>query len=222
MRLVAYSGYDEKNSAIDEHLASMLPARRRAKMTYIPSAFNVPNHEFKYVQSVYKDYGIVDISVFHADLPFDKLQLKSILKSDLVYLSGGNTFYFLKSLRRAGLLEVLIKYVTDGGILAGLSAGAIILTPSILTASFPDFDRDDNLVKLPKKDWKALNLLNFEIFPHFSREPEYHRELLRASKLTSTPILGLPDGSGIIVDGQITTYFGSVWCYTQGRSIKLT
>ena len=57
---------------------------------------------------------------------------------------GGNTFYFIKHLRRSGIFNRLIEYANNGGILTGLSAGAIMTTPNIMTASFPPWDRDDN------------------------------------------------------------------------------
>ena len=63
--------------------------------------------------------------------------LSELLKSDLIFLGGGNTFYFLKHLKSTGLIDELKTFAANGGVLCGLSAGAIIMTPHVHTASFP-------------------------------------------------------------------------------------
>lgn len=61
----------------------------------------------------------------------------------MVYLSGGNTFHYPLHLRRSGLIHALRDFADRGGVLAGLSAGAILATPHIGLAAHPDFDRDE-------------------------------------------------------------------------------
>jgi dipeptidase E len=113
----------------------------------------------------------------------------------------------------------LIKFVQRGGVLAGLSAGAILMTPTIMTASYPKFDRDDNIVGIRSMD--AMNLVQFEFFPHYTPEPEYARELKKQSKLLKYPIYGVSDGGGITMDNGCLSFFGDVWGYFAGKQFDV-
>ena len=218
MKLVLYSGYDENNSALDSALVDLI-GKSNPKVTFIPSAHHVPEHEYKYFCETFIDHGIKNVSIFNIDQPYSNAQLQKALTSDLIYLSGGNTFYFLKSIRRQRFDLELKNFVKLGGVLAGLSAGSILMTPTIETASYPKFDRDDNNVGI--LDLAALNLVNFEFFPHFDGEPEYAKELLKQSKKVSWPIYGVSDGGGILVRDESISFYGEVWGFISGRCFVL-
>jgi dipeptidase E len=65
------------------------------------------------------------------------------------------------------MLPLLKKFIQDGGILTGLSAGAIMMTETIEMAGYPPFDCDENEDNL--KNLKSLNLVDFYFFPHSTR-----------------------------------------------------
>jgi dipeptidase E len=220
MKLVLYSGYDEDNDSLDREVVRLIQ-KPNPTVTFIPSAHYVPEYEYRYFCDTFSDYGINNIQVFNVDQPYSASQAAQILKSDMIYLSGGNTFYFLKALRSHGFDVDLVRYVQRGGVLSGLSAGAIVMTKTIETASYPRFDRDENLVGLPQTQWSALGLCNFDFFPHYDAEPEYAKELLKASKKLTRPIYGVADGGGIVVQESRLSFFGDVWCYVSGREFKL-
>ena len=146
--------------------------------------------------------------------------LKRALKSDIIHLSGGNTYHFLNALRKSGLIEHLRDFAFKGGVISGLSAGGIMLTPSIQTASFPDFDKDDNEIGL--RSYKALSLVNFEFFPHYINTKRYNEPLLKHSRKTNRPIFALPDGSGILVNHEDTQFLGEAFCFHAGRKFKIS
>lgn len=90
---------------------------------------------------------------------FKNPDLNLIKSADTVVLMGGNTFYLAKKLKELNLKSILKKKK-----LMGISAGSIVLTKSLGLANYPRCSRDHN-------SWgkqKSLNLLNFEIYPHFS------------------------------------------------------
>ena len=116
-------------------------------------------------------------------------------------------------------MKELKKFVDRGGVLGGLSAGAIMMTPSIATASFPDFDRDENDVGI--RNLNALNLMPFEFFPHYLNSRKYIEELNEHSILSSIPLYACPDGSGIIVENHQLRFVGRTWCFHNGQRFKL-
>ena len=108
-------------------------------------------------------------------------EIRRAFRSDAIYLAGGNTFYFLHHLKRSGVFERLKRYAREGGAIGGLSAGAIIQTPSIGLAGYPPWDRDANSVRL--KDLRGLGLVDFEFFPHYERgNPRLDRALSQYSR----------------------------------------
>ncbi len=214
MKLVLYSGYDEDNAVIDQEVVRLV-GKTAPRITFIPSAHHIPDYEYRYFCETFSQYGFRDIEIFNVDRPYAPEQAKHALSADLVYLSGGNTFYFLKAIRTHHFDRLLKDYVARGGVLAGLSAGAILMTPTISTASYPKFDRDDNDVKI--RNFDALNLVNFEFFPHYDPKPEYARALKRQSKLLDVPLYGVNDGGGIVVENNRLSFFGEVWGYVNGQ-----
>lgn len=99
--------------------------------------------------------------------------VNSLLQSNILIISGGNTFTLLNNLRQTGLDQVVKRYISKSEFsLAGYSAGAIVLTPSIEICNLPDFDT--NTVRLD--DMTGLSVVDFEIFPHY--DAKLHRELL--------------------------------------------
>lgn len=219
MKLVLYSGYADRNEPIDR-AALRLTGKKNPKFLFIPSANHIPDFEYEYIRATYGALGVTNIMLLNLDRPYSLIDAEKLVRSaDIIYLSGGNTFYFLKSIRRHHFDRLLIKFVHDGGVLAGLSAGAIIMTPSIATASYPKFDRDENTVGIRNMD--ALGLVNFEFFPHYSNEPEYARELKKQSTLIKRPIYGVGDGGGIIVERDRLSFFGKIWCHVQGRQFEI-
>ena len=66
----------------------------------------------------------------------------------------------VKSLEKTGLLKELKAWVRNGGVLTGVSAGAIIMTKNIETAAFPSFDCDENEDNV--KNLAGLQLVDFE------------------------------------------------------------
>lgn len=218
MKLVLYSGYDEDNACMDRELVRLV-GKNEPRITFIPSAHHVPDFEYRYFCETFSAHGYHDVHIFNVDQPHSPEQVHYALSADLVYLSGGNTFYFLKSIRNHSFDQQLIEYVQRGGVLAGLSAGAILMTPTIATASYPKFDRDDNDVKI--RSMESLGLVPFDFFPHYDAQPEYAAELVKQSKKLARPIYAVADGGGIIVEENRMSFFGDVWGYVKGKEFRV-
>ncbi len=116
-------------------------------------------------------------------------------------------------------MDELRKFVKRGGVLAGLSAGALILTPDIWLAGYPPHEGDTNEVRL--KNLKGLDLVHFEFLPHYTSSGKTNAAILKYSKKTSRPIIACPDGSGIVVDGEELRYFGPTYLFFQGKKMRL-
>ena len=222
MRAVFYSGgQTPKNHQIHEALVALFPRKKRLSMTYIPVWKDGSKVFFARARRRYERFGVTNFRCLPIDAPFSAREMEHALKSDMVYLAGGNTYYYLYHLKKAGLLGKLRKYSRNGGVLAGLSAGGLIMTPHLGLASYPKFERDENLT--PLKDFEpALNLVKFEFFPHYHNSKKLVDSLKKYSKSSQYPLLAVPDGGGIILDNEKTTYFGEVSMFHKGKLLPLS
>lgn len=219
MKLVLYSGGDEKeNRQLDKAFIDLL-GKKNPVVTFIPSSSYLSEEEFRLYVRHYSKFKISRFIHFPIDVPFDKIMFQEVMRSDAIHLGGGNTFYFLNSLRKAKLLPELRKFVEKGGVLTGLSAGAIMMTENIEMAGYPDFDRDDNIVGL--KNLTALGLLDFAFFPHFKNSPRYDVAFKKYSKLKNKVIYACPDGAGIVVNDGELRFIGKTFAYSEGHKFPI-
>lgn len=219
MKLVLYSGGDEKeNRQLDKAFIDLL-GKKNPVVTFIPSSSYLSEEEFRLYVRHYSKYKISRFIHFPVDVPFDKIMFQEVMRSDAIHLGGGNTFYFLNSLRKAKLLPQLRTFVEKGGVLTGLSAGAIMMTENIEMAGYPDFDRDDNIVGL--KNLSAMGLLDFAFFPHFKNSARYDVAFKKYSKTKNKVIYACPDGAGIVVNDGELRFIGKTFAYSEGHKFPI-
>ncbi len=215
MKLVFYSGgHDYENTQLDKRLIDLVHTDS-PQITYIPSCSYLCDSDFQEFIKQYERFNIHNIINFPIDQPFTEVLKTEVLKSDVIHLSGGNTYYFLKHLRKAKMLGELKKFVKNGGVLTGLSAGGIIMTKTIGLAGIPDFDKDENDENL--KNLKGMSLVDFEFFPHYKNSKRYDVELLGYSKSLGEPVYACPDGSGIVVQDNEVSFIGKAYCFFNGK-----
>lgn len=216
MKLVLYSGGSaEENQHLDEALIKLCEGRENIQFAFIPSHYYESDQEFNEIIQHYRPYGVKRFLKLEIDSHFSQTLKKSVFKSDIIHLGGGNTFYFLKYIKKNNLINELKTWLKNGGILTGLSAGAILMTPKIETAGFPEFDRDDNEDNL--KNLTGMNLVNFDFFPHYRNSKRYDKDLINHSKKCPRPVYACVDGSGIIVTDEEVRFIGKTACFSQGN-----
>ena len=220
MKLVLYSGGNAEANRFLNLRALELTQVISPKLTLIPSSSYDAEDDFKFFVQEFSDFGIRRFMHFCVDIPFTKTLLQEVLKSDLIFLGGGNTFYFLKHLKKTGMFTHFNDFLRRGGVLCGLSAGAIVLTPHVHTATFPHFDRDENPWDM--KNLSAMRLVKFEFFPHYKNSKRYDEELLHHSKKSKLPLYACPDGGGIIIDGEQICFSGKSHQFYQGKKLTLS
>lgn len=218
MKLVLYSGGLERENVLLDKAFIELLGKKNPVVTFIPSSSYLSEQEFKAFVKHYSRFKITRFIHFPVDVPFDRILFQEVIRSDAIHLAGGNTFYFLNSLRKAKIFPMLRKFVDKGGVLSGLSAGAILMTENIDMAAYPEFDRDENTVNI--KNLSAMNLVNFAFFPHFKNSARYDAVFKSYSRKKKKVIYACPDGSGIVVNGEEIRFLGT--CYAYANGMKFT
>ncbi|MDO9181430.1 MAG: Type 1 glutamine amidotransferase-like domain-containing protein [Bacteriovorax sp.] len=217
MKLVFISGGSGEDNFYLNQRALALTNVKKPKLSFIPSSSDVADVTFKSFVKEFSMLGRFSYNSFCVDAPYSQSELVDLLQSDLIYLGGGNTFHFLHHLKKNHMFGHLQEFLKKDGVLCGLSAGAIVLSPNINTANFPSFDRDENLIGL--KNLKGMGLVNFEFFPHYTNAKRYSDEFVAYTEKSKFPFYASFDGSGIIIEDKHITFWGKNYLFYQGKKI---
>ena len=206
-KLVLYSDQViPENTKVDQRLLSLI-GKQNPTIGYIPSSSDPERIWFKQKQLYYEALGLNLSVYFEIDADYEPEKVNWLWACDAIHLSGGNTYHFLYWLRARGLVVPLREYVAKGGILIGTSAGAILMTPEIGTASLCG---DASLAGEPMADLSALGLVDFGFLPHINQVDSAATLLPEYSRKHHRVIYGCQDGDGIVVNGEQIEYLGDI------------
>lgn len=212
MEILLLSDTADPNKDIQNEI-SMGVLKRGGKVAYVSST---PQDETKkWFHNTEKEYASFDpkIELTYFDLSdnFSDQQLEGILQFGTIHLSGGNTFGFLDYIKQRSFEKILRTHLDNKGLIIGVSAGSLVLTPNIKIAEFPE--ADENVVGLT--DLSALNFVNFEFQPHFK---ESQIEMLQDySKSSDSIIYAATDSDGVLVIDEEIKLFGKVLKFYKGN-----
>lgn len=134
---------------------------------------------------------------------FQKDGLMDVLKDfDVIWFGGGNTYYLRWALRESGFETIARDLANKGIVLAGGSAGALVLGLSL-----KGFEIADEPDKAPELIEEGLGLTDFVPVPHWKNEKfgdviAKVKETLDAASVKS---MVMTDEQAIVVDGlQVT------------------
>jgi len=224
MKLVFYSGgQNPSNKRLHSALADLSGIKKHKSFSYVPFCSDGSEVFYNRAKKRYSKFGFDRFSMFPVDQPKIAKNLSiqdKIFNSDVIYLAGGNTFYFLYHLKKNKLITKFRKFAENGGVLAGLSAGGIIMTPNINLAGYPKFDADRNEVNL--KDLKSLGLVKWEFYPHYRTSYKLNDAFKKYTKKLNHPVMTCADGAGIIIHDTETVAFGKGAMYYKGERMPFS
>mgnify|MGYP001559596470 FL=1 len=130
--------------------------------------------------------------------------MKLLELKDIIFVEGGNTFYLLKAMRGCNFEKVIKKLLKQGKVYIGASAGSIVAGRTVKTA---EWHGDKNTVGL--KNLKGLNLVPFDIFPHYQPElAEFIKQKIKNPKKRAKKLKILTDDQAILFQGREVSLIG--------------
>lgn len=145
-----------------------------------------------------------------------KLTWKKLQKFDAIYFDGGNTFQLMEMIRDTHTYELLHRFLHNGGVINGDSAGAIVLGSHIETAHF-GLHGDEN--KAGVISYQGLNLLgNWAIHCHYKRSE--NKEIKIFVKEFGFPVVALHEESSVFIRNKRLKVVGkkSITVFTPGKT----
>lgn len=171
---------------------------KSVKMLFIPTAGNLDDD----VWWIDKDRDVLSKMGFDiTELDIEKASkedMQTALDStDIVYVAGGNTFYLLKQLQESGFDTILTKYVANGGLYAGASAGALIAGPDIGPIS--SLDEPEKVKGL--ESTKGLGWVDVVPIPHYDMKARTQSiDEIKAKYGDDYEMVLLTDDEALIID----------------------
>ena len=143
--------------------------KENSTIGFIPTASELDDDRW-YMEKDREDLIKMKFNVIEIDI--SKLSKEEIIEKfnsvNAIFISGGNCFYLLQQLKIKDVLQELIEFANNK-IYIGTSAGACIACPSI------DYlEKLDDKSQAPLlKNYKAMNLVDFYILPHYKSKEKY-------------------------------------------------
>lgn len=121
---------------------------------------------------------------------------EEMLKYDVIWISGGNTFYLMDIIRRTGFYKKIKNVIEKGVLYAGASAGSIVATVSLDVLNHVKMDK--NIINL--QDMRGINLFPIRIIPHSNRT-EFEKDIAECRAKTPEEIIAIMDAQAVYVEG---------------------
>ncbi|MDZ7755803.1 cyanophycinase [Rhodohalobacter sp.] len=242
--LIAIGGNEKKNfKNLDEEFQSdfgegvilydlsMLAGGPESRIEVITSASSIPEEVGNKYLDTFKKLGVENVGIL--DIRDRKMAnsaetLRVIEDSDAVLFSGGDQSKISELIRGTRTYELLNdRYINDEFIIAGTSAGAMVMSDEMITGG-----RNGNVLKRNDlKMGKGLGLLSGAIIDsHFIRRARFGRLAEAVAVFPDKIGIGLGEDTGIIItegdcceiigNGMVILFDGSELEYNESQNLK--
>lgn len=200
--LIAIGGGNiaEAGTIVDEFLG-LLKDKSDPRITVMTIATNEPEAAGKKYDSLFRSRGInhvniVDIS--ERNDSFSEAALKRIDKADALFFTGGNQLNVTSLLGGTPLHNLIHEKVEDGFIIAGTSAGATMMSNSMIVSGRSDDAPKVGCVEIaPGMDLVSETIID----THFSQRGRHGRLLTAIAHYPQDLGIGIDEQTAIVVRG---------------------
>ncbi len=211
MRLFLASRFH--NPKTREKLSQYIGGFKGKKIAYIPTAANgedgwgnwktKEDGSWKLINTLGAQVRPIVLEEYRDDSVIKELEDK-----DIIWFAGGMPGYLMYWIRRCKIDLHIKELLEDGAIYFGGSAGAMIAGKTLQVSAWGFVDGERGA-----EDIKPMNLVDFDIFPHFQDEflPKI-KEKYKGDKLYL-----LKDGEEIIVEDDKVTVIGKERIITNAK-----
>lgn len=201
MKFILHSDQSLQLTAdIDRELIHSLTGKRCPTLGYIPSYPDPRRRHFSEKSTYYEKLGYKNIAFLDPYEPLVPEELAEFFARDVIHLPGGDVGFFLSALTTSGLDQCLQKFSARGGLIIGVSAGAMLLSKTLEVAQLLG----------EKKKLVGLGFFDFEICPHANEYFPSSAVIEAFAKKAKKTVYLLNDGDALkVTSKKITSYGGA-------------
>jgi cyanophycinase len=201
--LIAIGGGEisESPEIVDAFL-NPLNRSNKTRITVMTVATGNPKEAGAKYTALFKSNGIKNIDVVDVSErqdSFNEESLEKIERSDALFFTGGDQLNITSLLGGSPLHELIRERVNGGFVIAGTSAGAMMMSNSMIISGSSDNSPMVGAVEIaPGMDFIPETLID----THFSQRGRHGRLLTAISHYPQDIGIGLDEQTGIVVQGR--------------------
>ena len=192
MNLFLCSHFSQVGNLIKEEIENK-------KVVFIPTA-SINEGYTGYVGSARKLFKKMGANLTEIDISKEDFKtIEAVFEeTDVIYFTGGNSFFLIDQLRKTGVDKLLKKELKKGKLMIGESAGSVICAPSISYIEIMDEKPED----YSQIDDNGLNLIDFYVLPHYLTSPCKKITATILKKFSDLKICPINNHQAIMVNGK--------------------
>ena len=148
---------------IDEEIVKMTN-KKNPNFLFIGLASSYSDSYYDTIKKIYKVLGCNTAYLKKKNLENNKeLSIKKINEADIIYIGGGDTIKLIDDFNKYELNNIIKEKAINNTVIAGISAGAILLSKSGYSDAY--------ILRREKNNYefiKGLNIFKYNICPHFN------------------------------------------------------
>jgi cyanophycinase len=181
---------------LDEFLG-LLKERRDAHVVVMTVATDKPKQQGKKYDAMFRNRGVKHVSIVdvsdRAD-SFNELALKKMRASDALFFTGGDQLHVTSLMGGSPLNQLIYDKIDDGFIVAGTSAGAMMMSDSMIVSGRNDIAPKVGGVEIAP----GMNLLKGTIIDtHFSQRGRHGRLMTALAHFPQLLGIGIDERTAI-------------------------
>ena len=192
MKLFLCSHFSQVGNLIKEEIENK-------KVVFIPTA-SINEGYTGYVGSARKLFKKMGANLTEIDISKEDFKtIEAVFEEmDVIYFTGGNSFFLIDQLRKTGVDKLLKKELKKGKLMIGESAGSVICAPSISYIEIMD-KKPEGYSQI---DDNGLNLIDFYVLPHYLTSPFKKITATILKKFSDLKICPINNHQAIMVNGK--------------------
>lgn len=187
------STYETKE--IDEEIVKMTE-KTNPNFLFIGLASSHSDSYYDTMKKIYKELGCETVYLKKSNIINNPdIVVNKINSADIIYICGGDTVKLVNDIKEYKIDKLLLDAYNKGTVLAGMSAGAILLS----TKGF-----SDSLITRGESDKhefvKGLKFIDLNFCPHYHSNPMKDKELEEYLSKHNEEIYSLENGTALKIE----------------------
>jgi len=181
---------------IDEEIVKMT-GKENPNFLFIGLASSFSDSYYDIVKVIYKNLGCTPVYLKKKNILNNPDIVKNkIENADIIYFGGGDTIKLVDNLKEYNMVELIKEAINKDKVLAGVSAGAIMMCKEGYSDSYKLRGESDSYDFVP-----GLGFLDISFCPHYEDDSDRKRDLIEDLKNEKREVYALPNNTALkIID----------------------